>query len=358
MRRGLISWSRAELPEAVLDARVAAAQAAMAQAGIDALAVYTTPSRTAGVSWFTGFVPYWNEGLLVVPCEGRPVLISALSNRVRDWIHRNAHVEQVLNAPLIGAEAAKLIPARASKSQVAAVDLPHLPARVIAGLATGGHIVVDGTAIMTALRARPDPAEIALTARASAIAAHALRTLDAMEQDAGALVAKADGEARRLGAEEVYPAVAVDLTASTRLVRIDGPAWLGPRSAIRLSVAYKGAWVRMTRTLVRDPVATARLSRVAERFADDVARLPNTGALARSSSWLVEGCRTTLPLEPLAGSIVDAQDRLGPDALMGGLVSVQAMYEVDGQRVLVGGPALIGPTAQTAACLLEAAITG
>src|SRR5262245_2982910 len=102
MRRGLISWSRAELPEAVLDWRVAAVQAAMAKARLDALVVYTTPARAAGVAWLAGFVPYWNEGLLVVPRAGRPAVVSALSNRVRGWIECNSHVAEVRNAPRIG----------------------------------------------------------------------------------------------------------------------------------------------------------------------------------------------------------------------------------------------------------------
>ena len=89
MRRGLISWSKTELPVATLDARIASAQAAMAKAGIDALAVYSNPSLTAGVAWFTNFLPYWNQSLLVLPQSGQYVLVTGLSNRVNDWMKRN-----------------------------------------------------------------------------------------------------------------------------------------------------------------------------------------------------------------------------------------------------------------------------
>src|SRR5215472_11772450 len=58
MRRGLISRSSAELPDAVLDARLARLRAAMADAHLDALVLYTNNTRTAAVSWLTGFVPY------------------------------------------------------------------------------------------------------------------------------------------------------------------------------------------------------------------------------------------------------------------------------------------------------------
>ena len=66
MRRGLISRSAIELPDAVLDARVARTHAALREAQLDALLVYTNNTRPAGVSWLTGFVPYWSEALLVL----------------------------------------------------------------------------------------------------------------------------------------------------------------------------------------------------------------------------------------------------------------------------------------------------
>ena len=67
MRRGLIARSAVELPDAVFDARLARLRAAMR--GFDFLLVYTNNTRPAGVSWLTGFVPYWSEALLVVPAE-------------------------------------------------------------------------------------------------------------------------------------------------------------------------------------------------------------------------------------------------------------------------------------------------
>ena len=109
MRRGLISHSKAELPDAVLDARIARLRAAMAQARLDALLVYTNNTRTAGVSWLTGFVPYWSEALLVVPRERRPVLVVALTYRVKSWIERTSRVADVIHTPRIGLEAARLI---------------------------------------------------------------------------------------------------------------------------------------------------------------------------------------------------------------------------------------------------------
>ena len=272
MRRGLIAWSKAELPEAVLDARVAAVQAALAAAHLDALCVYTTPARTSGVTWLTGFVPYWNEGLLVVPREGRPILVSALSNRVSGWIKQNAHVERVANNPRIGAEAGTFIAERKAGAKVGLVDLVHLPGTVAEGLASKGHAVSDGSALLAGVRAVADPAELALAYKAAAIAHRALSEIPRDATAAGDVVAAVDGLARTLGAEEVYPAIAADLGRSTRLVRLEGGAALGPRYAMRLSLAYKGTWVRMTRTVVRGPTDMARVAAAAEQFATLVGR--------------------------------------------------------------------------------------
>ena len=83
MRRGLISRSLVELPDAVFDARLDRLRAAMRQAQLDALVVYTNNTRPAGVSWLTGFVPYWSEALLVVPRDAAPYLVAALTFRVK-----------------------------------------------------------------------------------------------------------------------------------------------------------------------------------------------------------------------------------------------------------------------------------
>ena len=81
----------------------------MAQAGVDALAIYSDPSRSAGASWLTAFVPYWNRGVVVLPRGGRPILLTGMSNRVHGWIKNNAHLEQVTYSTALGPDAARLI---------------------------------------------------------------------------------------------------------------------------------------------------------------------------------------------------------------------------------------------------------
>ena len=109
MRRGLISRSKAELPDAVLDARLARVRAAMDAAGLDAFLLYTNNTRAAGVSWLTGFVPYWSEALLVLARDRPPVLVVALTYRVKSWIESTSRVTEVIHTPRVGRDAARLI---------------------------------------------------------------------------------------------------------------------------------------------------------------------------------------------------------------------------------------------------------
>ena len=102
MRRGLMGWDEAELPRSVLTARLERLQAAMAHQGLEALILYTNLVRPAAVCWLTGFTPYWIESLLLVPATGRPMLATALSKRVADWIRTTAWLDEIVNTPKPG----------------------------------------------------------------------------------------------------------------------------------------------------------------------------------------------------------------------------------------------------------------
>ena len=95
MRRGLISWSREELPVEVLEGRVKRLQGAMRAQGLDVVLAYTSFARPAAVSWLTQFVPYWNDGVLVVPQRGGPVLLAAFSKRVQEWCSSRTSAEAI-----------------------------------------------------------------------------------------------------------------------------------------------------------------------------------------------------------------------------------------------------------------------
>jgi hypothetical protein len=345
MRRGLIARSLVELPDAVFDARLDRVRAAMRAAELDALVIYTNNTRPAGVSWLVGFVPYWSEAVLVVPREGGPYLVAALSFRVKSWIERVSGVADVLHTPRIGLKAAQQIAAARPNAAVGVVDFDGLPIGIVDDLREGGPGLTlrDASALFAPLRAVADPADIALATKAAAIGRHALAA--AAGENLNAMIAVVESEARRLGAEEIYVAAAADLGRDARFRRIEGEAALGRSFALRATVAYKGTWVRLVRSIGE----AAIMQEAAAWFAQAVASLPNDRGFAGFRSWLVEGCRMAQPLDPLIGS------RLGDGhpPLPGALVSVQATLTVDGQTVLLGAPALIGQSGEAASLIAD-----
>jgi len=340
MRRGLIARSKTELPDAVFDARLERLRAAMGE--LDALLIYTNNTRPAAVSWLTGFIPYWSEAMLVVPRDGLLVLVVALTFRVKPWIERTSRVAEVIHAPRVGIEAARLIAGRRTDAAVGVVDLDHLSVGIADDISEAGPRLAmsDASDLFAMVRTPADPAEIMLTARASAIAATALSRIERRD-GASEIVAAVEGDARSNGAEEVYVAIAPDLARDARFQRIEGEPALGRRFAVRASVAYKGSWVRRVVTVDRDGAVSDGAK---ADFADAIARLPSDRALSQLSSFLVEGCRIAQPLEALMGSRIAAPR----PPVAGAVVSVQAAIDLEGRPILLGAPALIGASGEAA----------
>jgi hypothetical protein len=347
MRRGLIARSLAELPDAVLEARLTRLRAAMREAQIDALVAYTNNTRPAAVSWLVGFVPYWSEALLVVPLAGAPYLVAALSFRVKSWIERVSRLGDVLHTPRIGLKAAAQIAAGKPAAAVGIVDFNGLPAGIADDLREGGPGLSwrDAGPLFAALRGKADPAEIALAAKAAAIAHRALAS--SRGTTLNDMIGEIEREARMLGAEEIYIAAVPDLAQDSRFVRIEGEARTSSAFALRATVAYKGSWVRVVRSTYEPAVVHAAVA----QFAEAVAQLPSDRGFAGFSSWLVEGCRMAQPLEPLMGSRLDP----AKPPLPGALVSVQGTLMVDGRTVAVGAPALLGTDGEAASLLIDPA---
>ena len=350
MRRGLIAWSKAELPESVFEARLERVRAAMAEEQLDALVLYTNNTRAAAVSWLTAFVPYWAEGLLVVPRAGDPLLTMAFSNRVVGWGKSVSHVARFEGMPRIGRGAGKYL-SECGAMLVGVADLDGLRTAVANDLAESAPAakLIDATALFERVRAVPDAAEIALVAKAGTIAQRALARALGSEGQIGDAIAAVEGEARLLGAEEVYMAVACDLDRDHRFLRVDGTAKPGESFALRATVAYKGSWVRMTRTLFRDRADVALTDRAAERFAAAIAALPSDDGFNDFRSWLVEGCRLAQPLDPLMGSLIAEPRPLAA----GALVNAQAVIEIDGRKVALAAPVLIGAPGYRASFLIH-----
>ena len=310
MRRGLMGWDQAELPKSVLEARLERLQDAMAREGLDALLLYTNLVRPAAVCWLTGFTPYWIESLLLVPANGRPMLATALSKRVADWIRTTAWLDEIVNTPKPGTAIGQRL---AGCKRVGVLEFDALPAGLYDDMVAAAPAIelVEAGAMFAAVRSGIDDAERKLIEKADALAVAALAQVDASATDAGALAGLVEKHARLAGAEEAYIAIAPDLDLDRRLIQVSGPVPLARRFAVRASIAYKGAWVRRTKSFARDPQG-ARAMASADAWLTQckiLEGLPLESQIAASltllrpaeylfrKSLMAESCKGSYPLE-------------------------------------------------------------
>jgi hypothetical protein len=318
MRRGLMQWDPQELPRAVLDARLERLRATMRREKLDAFLIYTNLVRPSAVCWLTGFTPYWSEGALLVLREGAPIFCTALSKRVAEWIKSTNVVSEVTNAPRPGKLLGERLTADASVKRLGVLEFDALPTGLYDDLteAAPALTLVDASSAFAGLRATIDESERHLLVRADALATAALDQIDpAHANDAGAVAGLVEQHARLAGAEEAYIAIAADLDADRRLLRIAKPTPLGLRFAVRASIAYKGAWVRCIRSFARDEAGCSAVSRAEAWFAETCAAIDSakplsaqvdayTAALPDASldNWMAEACVGSYPLQVVATS--------------------------------------------------------
>jgi hypothetical protein len=349
MRRGLMGWNAEELPVAALEARLGKLRAAMQAAAMDAFIVYTNNTRPSAVNWLTGFTPYWSDALLLVGKTGAPVFATALSKRVSEWIRTTDPISDIVNTPKPGALMGERL-AKDKVKRVGVLEYDTLPAGLAHDMATAAPSTewTDGTALFASLRRETDEAERGLLARTDAIAVAALKEAETGKaKDAGTLAGLIEQSARLAGAEEVYIAVAPDLAADRRLNRTSQPTPLSDRFAVRASVAYKGNWVRRTRTFAKDGSAAkadawlgdmARTVQpgksLAQQIAARLSELPN----ATLASWTAESCTGSYPLSAVASSRMAGKDALAKGQYL--LLAVE--LSVDGAPWIGSAPVIVG----------------
>jgi hypothetical protein len=353
MRRGLMAWDGNELPQGVLMERIEGLRAVMKRGSLDGFIFYTNLVQPSAVTYLTGFTPYWSDGLLLVPKTGAPVFATALSKRVASWISSTNPVSEIVNTPKPGGAVGARLAADGCR-RVGVLELDRLPGGLydeIVGAAPAIELI-DGSAAFASLRTRIDGAERGLIARADALAVAALAQVDPdRAADAGALAGLVEKEARLQGAEEAYIAVAPDLAADRRMIRLSGPLPLADRFALRASVAYKGSWVRRTRTFARDVAGRRSLARADawfERLVSSIAAGPSIDAQIRAQidalpgatlhGWMAESSIGSYPLQAIASS--RTPDPNGVPA--GGFMVLSVELAIDEISWLGAAPVLVG----------------
>src|SRR5690348_6392713 len=159
MKRGLITWDKAELPPSVFEARLAKAREALAEQDLPSLLVYSDVWRSNEGRHLTNYMPYWNRSLIVIPREQEPVLLCGLSPRVYPWIKSVTIFEEIRPA-------SKLVPtllqfcSERGWTKLGVLDLARLTHEIYAPLSESGLSISDVQLDLT------DDAEIAMRRRA------------------------------------------------------------------------------------------------------------------------------------------------------------------------------------------------
>jgi hypothetical protein len=350
MRRGLMGWNADELPVAALEARLAQLRAAMAKSGMDAFVIYTNNTRPSAVNYVTGFTPYWSDALMLVGKIGAPVFATALSKRVSEWIRTTDPLSEIVNTPKPGTLMGERLAKDKAVKRVGVMEYDTLPSGLADDMVAAAPAVewIDGTALFAALRRETDDAERGLLARADAMAVAALREAETDKaKDAGTLAGLIEKNARLAGAEETYIAVAPDLMADRRLNRTSQPTPLADRFAVRASIAYKGCWVRRTRTFAKDGsaskpdawfdgvVRSIEAGRpIGPQLAAKLKELPG----ATLTGWIAEGCTGSYPLSALASSRTLAKDT----PANGQFLVLTVELTIDGKPWIGAAPLIVG----------------
>jgi Xaa-Pro aminopeptidase len=245
MKHGLIAWDKTELPEAAFETRLAAARRALAERGLPALIVYTDICKSDRARYLSNFMPYWNRALLVIPMEGKPVLLCSLSPRVYPWIKSTTILEEIKFSPNLAQAALDL-----SLERIGIVDLDGLPYDLHTELCAGKAEVIDVP--WSAVRqADLDEWELAMYRRASAMAREVLE----QEMPAGVglvdheFVGRLERKCRRAGAEDLIVLVTNGVTPPAPPTG----AILNENFSVSVALEYRGHWARYEKSH-RDPL--------------------------------------------------------------------------------------------------------
>ncbi len=243
MKRGLISWDRAELPPAVFDARLSALDRLCADFEVSALVAYSDVCRSSDVRYISNYMPYWNRALAVVPRGEKPILLCALSPRVYPWIKSVTVHETILPSPGLIGQLGKLCAER-GWTRIGVLDHPGLPNDLYAQLAAEKLSLVDIP--RGAFRPVVTDSEVAMHRRAAQIARE---SLEAHFNDGAIgltdyeLTGRLERVLRRAGAEDLLVLISngrsAPVPAAGRLI--------DENSSVTLAVEYNGHWAKLSR---------------------------------------------------------------------------------------------------------------
>ena len=243
MKRGLITWDKAEIPPSVFEERVGRVRRVLAERDLPALVVYSELWRSNQARFFSNFMPYFNRAFLIIPLELPPTLLCGLSPRVYGWIRSVTTIEDVRPA---GNFAKPLFEIAAERvwTRIGVLDLEQLPADLHQAI-HGGTLTVASVASRDVSAPAKDQTEIALRRKAAAMVQQVLD--EEMPNGVGSMdhhfVGRLERRLRRAGAEDLI----ILLTNGKTVPAPPAGAILEEDYSVSIALEYRGHWVRFTR---------------------------------------------------------------------------------------------------------------
>ena len=215
---------------------------------LPALIVYSDLWRSNQARFFANYMPYFNRALLILPVDGKPILLCGLSPRTYRWIQSVTPIEDVRPAGNF-AKPLRELAAERGWTKVGVLDAEQLPYDLSIALRTGTVEVVN---VESAAVFNPanDEDEIAMRRKAAAIA----RT--ALDEELAGGVGKLDHEFVGRMERRLRLAGAEDLVIL--LTNGDGPPapargrTLAENYSVSIALEYRGHWVRMSKSRLPD----------------------------------------------------------------------------------------------------------
>ncbi|GAA3788959.1 MULTISPECIES: hypothetical protein [Amycolatopsis] len=314
MKRGLVVRDPGEIPETEWRQRIGAVREQLTAEGVEVALCYGDVHRSDDIAYLTNLCIYWNEGMLAIPADGDPALLTKLSPRVHPWMRRTSTLTELRSGKAFGALVGGFLDDR-QPGTLGLVDAALWPAPLIeeVSAAAPGWVVRPLDGLVRRFRLRPSEAEKTLlrqagTALAGAVSAATVSGLSHRER-----VAAAELHARDAGFTDVL------VRASDTSVEITGQ--------------YRTSWLRVA----RDPALAADLRAAVGAVADGVrtgdvpARVVHHADLSTDGEYLGRSPDRVLGAGEVVVVAVERGDAVAADTV---LVTATGAESLTGKEVL------------------------
>jgi hypothetical protein len=243
VKRGLITWDKAEIPPAVFEQRVGRVRRVLAERNLPALVVYSELWRSNQARFFSNYMPYFNRALLVIPRDFAPMLLCGLSPRVYGWIRSVTTLEDIRPAGNFSRPLFEIASDRGwTRLGVLALDeFPHDLHKNI----RGGSLDLVNVLPADVFSPAEDQTELAMRRKTAMLAEQIL--VEEIPNGVGSIdhhfAGRLERRFRKAGAEDLI----VLLTNGDTVPAAPHGATLQENFSVSVAVEYRGHWVRLSR---------------------------------------------------------------------------------------------------------------